>query len=52
MICFIACGSKKQQAGHIAVQEYFAVKIDTLISSLESLKLAAEKKSRQQNKRV
>ena len=45
MICFIACGSKKQQSGHNAVQEYFAVKIDTLISSLESLKLAAENNS-------
>jgi len=45
MICFIACGSNKQQSGHIAVQEYFAKKIDTLISSLESLKLAAEKQS-------
>ena len=45
MICFIACGSNKQQSGHIAVQEYFAKKIDTLISSLEILKLAAEKKS-------
>ena len=45
MIFFIACGSNKQQSGHIAVQEYFAKKIDTLISSLESLKLAAEKQS-------
>jgi cytochrome c peroxidase len=45
MICFIACGSNKQQSGHIAVQEYFAKKIDTLISSLESLKMAAENNS-------
>ena len=45
MIFFIACGSNNQQSGHIAVQEYFAKKIDTLISSLESLKLAAEKQS-------
>lgn len=49
IICFIACGSKKQQSGHIAVQEYFAIKIDTLISDVESLKLAAENNSNADN---
>ena len=49
VICLIACGSKKQQTGHIAVQEYFAIKIDTLISNIESLKLAAENNSNTDN---
>ena len=49
IICLIACGSKKQQTGHIAVQEYFAIKIDTLISDVESLKLAAENNSNADN---
>lgn len=52
IICLIACGSKKQQSGHIAVQEYFAIKIDMLISNVESLKLAAENNSNADNLKI
>jgi cytochrome c peroxidase len=49
VICLFACNSKKQQSGHDAVQAYFEVKMDTLISNLESLKAAAENNSNPDN---
>jgi cytochrome c peroxidase len=52
VICLVACGNKKQKSGHDAVQAYFEVKIDTLISNLESLKSVAEKKSNSDNLKV
>jgi cytochrome c peroxidase len=52
VICLVACGNKKQKSGHDAVQAYFEVKIDTLISNLESLKSVAEKKSDSDNLKI
>jgi cytochrome c peroxidase len=49
VICLFACNSKKQQSGHDAVQAYFEVKMDTLISNLESLKTASENNSNPDN---